>query len=94
MLRGCIFSEPPCSANQNYFIIALVDGDGDHHDNMFRRLQLLPQTRRGNIIRKMMAHQSLQIILKTNNDKSVTSIPHADRDEYFYLLQLCINIAE
>jgi len=65
---------------------ALVDGDGDHHDNMFRRLQLLPQTRRGNIIRKMMAHQSLQIILKTNNDKSVTSIPHADSSDAARLL--------
>jgi len=37
--------------------------NGDHHDNMFRRLQLLPQTRRGNIIRKMLACFNLQVIL-------------------------------
>merc|ERR1719384_3057958 len=60
--------------------------ESDHHDNMFRRLQLLPQTRRGNIIRKMMAHYSLQIILNNNKDNNghpipILTIPFADSHE-------------
>merc|ERR1711874_583302 len=55
--------------------------------NMFRRLQLLPQTRRGNTIRKMMAHYSLQIILRTNNKKEVYVCPFADSHEAAKLIQ-------
>ena len=45
--------------------------DVDHLDNICRRIETLPQTSRGNIIRKMMAHDALQIVIG-KEDKKVT----------------------
>ena len=57
--------------------------ESDHHDNMFRRLQLLPQTRRGNIIRKMSAYHNLQVILALR----LVVVPFADVNEAAELIK-------
>ena len=43
----------------------------DHHDNMARRLELIPQSCRGNIIRKMLAFMYLQTILGIEKKKNM-----------------------
>ena len=50
---------------------------------MFRRLQLLPQTRRGNIIRKMSAYFNLQVILNV----PLIVMPFADVKEAANLIK-------
>ena len=65
------------------FDISLDLRESDHHDNMFRRLQLLPQTRRGNIIRKMSAYFNLQVILNV----PLIVMPFADVKEAANLIK-------
>ena len=65
------------------FDISLDLRESDHHDNMFRRLQLLPQTRRGNIIRKMSAYHNLQVILALR----LVVVPFADVNEAAELIK-------
>ena len=74
---------------ENYHIV-------DHHHNIVRRLDLLPPTHRGQIIRKMLAHFHFQEflgkgILSDTADEKTSIIPHVGAKEAWGLLRKNMN---
>ena len=53
----------------------------DHHDNLVRRIELLPRNYRGNVLRKMIAYQNLQTILKGGKKIKKKSVHNANVTE-------------
>ena len=87
-LRPWLPEEVPSFMTNRFEII-------DHHHNIVRRLDLLPPTFRGQIIRKMLAHYHYQEFLGkgiTMADDKTSIIPHVGAKEAWELLRCNMNI--
>ena len=84
-LRPWLPEEVPSFMTNNFEII-------DHHHNIVRRLDLLPPTHRGQMIRKMLAHYHFQEFLGKGIGSNTSIIPYVGAIEAWQLLKHNMNV--